>query len=316
MKKSLVILAALVAILAATFALSDRAKLQALSAAMLIEETLASMDKKFIIADDHKIVYLEREAKNKNSETIILLHGFTADKNNWPRFTRHISDEFRVIAIDWPAHGESTYLVGADYSLSNQATRLNTFMENMGIGKAHLVGNSMGGAIAAIFASRYPSKVQTLTLMNSGGADNPNTESEIEAAMRQGTNPLLAETPEEFQHTFDVAMERPPFVPWPISAAIANVAADRHARFLAVFRQVHGGVTNRDYGYLKNIQAPTLIMWGDKDRILDVGNAQIFSAELPKSETVIYEGIGHMPMLEVPAQSAGDIVRFIKSQRK
>jgi abhydrolase domain-containing protein 6 len=246
---------------------------------------------------------------------MILLHGFTAEKNNWPRFTRNVDSEFRVIAIDWPAHGESTYVEGGNYTLAAQASRLNAFMEKLGINKAHLVGNSMGGAIAANFASRYPSKVQTLTLMNSGGADNPDTESEIEKAMQKGENPLLAKTPKEFEHTFDLSMEKPPFIPWPISAAMANVAAERHARFLAVFKQVHGGVTNRDYSYLSKIHVPTLIMWGDADRILDVRNAQMFSAELPKSETIIYQGVGHMPMLEVPNQSATDIVRFIQSHR-
>lgn len=315
MKKILAIFAVLVAILSVTFALSDKAKLQALTAAMWFEETLASMEKKTISIDDHEIVYLEREAKVQNAGTIILLHGFTAEKNNWPRFTRNVNAEFRVIAIDWPAHGESTYLENGDYTLTAQANRLSSLMENLGVSKAHLVGNSMGGAIAANFASRYPSKVKTLTLMNSGGADNPDTESEIETAMHKGENPLLAETPEEFEHIFDLSMEKPPFIPWPISAAMANVAAERHARFLAVFKQVHGGVTNRDYAYLRQIQAPTLIMWGDRDRILDVGNAEVFSAELPNSETVIYEGIGHMPMLEVPAQSAADTVRFIQSHR-
>lgn len=315
MKKILAIFALLVAILAVTFVLSDKAKLQALNAAMWFEETLASMEKKVASIDGHEIVYLERDANDENAETIILLHGFTAEKNNWPRFTRYVNAEFRVIAIDWPAHGESTFFENGNYTLTAQANRLSVFMENLGISKAHLVGNSMGGAIAANFASRYPSKVLTLTLMNSGGADNPNTESEIEKAMHKGENPLLAKTPEEFKHTFDVSMEKPPFIPWPISAAMANVAAERHSRFLAVFKQVHGGVTNRDYGYLRQIQAPTLIMWGDRDRILDVGNAEIFSAELANSETVIYQGIGHMPMLEVPAQSAADVVRFIQSHR-
>jgi abhydrolase domain-containing protein 6 len=316
MKKSLAILACVVAIVVASFALSDKAKLHALNAAMWFEEKLASMKEKSVIIGDHEVVYLVREGNFQDAETIILFHGFTAEKNNWPRFTRHINHDFRVIAIDWPAHGESTFLEGGDYTLSNQADRLSDFMEKLGIEKAHLVGNSMGGAIAANFASRHPSKVETLTLMNSGGADNPDTESEIEIAMRQGKNPLLVKEPKEFQRAFGLAMEKPPFLPWPIGDAMANVAAERYTRFLTVFKQVHGGVTNREYGYLRQIQAPTLIMWGTNDRILDVGNAQIFSAEIPNSKTIIYEGVGHMPMLEVPAQSAADIVQFIESHRK
>lgn len=316
MKKLLALSVALIAIPVLAFALSDKAKLYALSAAMWFEEALASLNKKSVPIDGHNIVYLEREAKGADAETIFLLHGFTAEKNNWLRFTRYIPDQYRVIAIDWPAHGESTFLESGDYTLSTQADRLSALIEHLHLSRAHLVGNSMGGAIAANFASRYPDKVITLTLMNSGGADNPNTKSEIELAMHAGENPLLVKTPEDFQHIFDVSMEKPPFVPWPVSAAMANVAAERHSRFLAVFKQVHGGVTNRDYGYLRNIKAPTLIMWGNKDRILDVGNAEMFAAELSISKTVIYDGVGHMPMLEIPEQSAADIVQFIESQKE
>lgn len=313
MKNFLIGFVVMLASAIAFIAVSDEAKQKVLDAAMWSEAKLSSMSKERVTIDGHEIVYLERTSENPDVEVIFLLHGFTADKSNWLRFVRHIPNKYRIIAPDWPAHGESTYLVGADYSLQTQANRLRLMMEKLGIDKAHLVGNSMGGAIAANFASRFQGKVLTLTLIDSGGADNPKTESEVEIAMRSGRNPLLVNTPQDFPITVGLAMEQPPLIPWPVNKALANIAAERQPRFTSVFGQIHGGVTNTQVDYLRDIQAPTLIMWGDHDRILDVGNAEIFQSAIPCNETVIYKGIGHMPMLEVPEQSAKDVVQFIES---
>ncbi len=299
--------------LASALHASDAAKIIALDATMWVERRLALMRKESELVDQHQIVFVERESSLPDPEVIILLHGFTAEKNNWYRFTRSIPAEFRVLAIDWPAHGESSFIVDADYSISAQADRLRLLMESLAIENAHLVGNSMGGAIAANFASRFPSRVSTLTLMNSGGADNPQTESEIEISLKKDQNPLLAKSSDSFARVLDLSMERPPFIPWPISEAMGIISAERYAQYSYVFDQVHDGVTNVDYDYLRNITAPTLIIWGGEDRILDVGNAHVFAKFISNSRVVIYEGVGHMPMLEEPVTSASDVAEFIMS---
>lgn len=271
----------------------------------------AGMVKHVIKIDNHDLVYLERPTKQDDAEVIILLHGFTADKNNWLRFTQNVAPEYRVIAIDWPAHGESTYTEKADYTLITQANRLKMILESLNIEKAHVVGNSMGGAIAAIFASYYPEKARTLTLMNSGGADNPNTFSDLEKGLKEGKNLLVVEKPEDFEKAFEFGMSKPPSIPWFLKSAMAEKAVQRSERFKYVFEQVHTGISGKGTDYLTRIQAPTLIMWGDEDHILDVGNASIFDQTIPNSQVLIYKGIGHLPMLEAPQQAAHDIVSFI-----
>jgi len=147
--------------------------------------------------------------------------------------------------------------------------------------------------------------------MNANGVDNPDTESEVEIGVREGTMLLVAKTPEDFKQVFALTMTKPPFIPWPINAALANVAASRHDQYQKVFNDLYASLDRTDVGFLQNIVAPTLIMWGDQDRVIDVTNAEIFSKGLPNSETLIYEGIGHLPMLEIPKQSALDIQTFI-----
>ncbi|MFO8050031.1 MAG: alpha/beta hydrolase [Desulfosudaceae bacterium] len=312
MKKFLVVIVCVLGLSVIAFSVSSDARKMALDVAMMAEAKLASMQKKSIVIDDHNIVYLERSATDPDAETLILLHGFSAEKNNWPRFSRHLEKDLRIIAIDWPAHGESSYLQDGDYRLETQADRLYAMMDKLGIPEAHLVGNSMGGAIAAIFASRFSEKVITLTLMNSGGADNPRTESDMEVAVNKGENPLLVRDPSDFGKILQISMEKPPFIPWPVSTAMAEMAASRYERFAAVFEQLHDGVTNTDTEYLKKIDVPTLIMWGNQDRILDVGNMEIFKSAIPNNEVIVYQDVGHLPMLEVPKKSATDVRRFIE----
>ncbi len=312
MKKFLVVIVCVLGLSVIAFSVSSDARKMALDVAMTAEAKLASMQKKSIVIDDHNIVYLERSATDPDAETLILLHGFSAEKNNWPRFSRHLEKDLRIIAIDWPAHGESSYLQDGDYRLETQADRLYAMMDKLGIPEAHLVGNSMGGAIAAIFASRFSEKVITLTLMNSGGADNPRTESDMEVAVNKGENPLLVRDPSDFGKILQISMEKPPFIPWPVSTAMAEMAASRYERFAAVFEQLHDGVTNTDTEYLKKIDVPTLIMWGNQDRILDVGNMEIFKSAIPNNEVIVYQDVGHLPMLEVPKKSATDVRRFIE----
>ena len=78
-----------------------------------------------------------------------------------------------------------------------------------------------------------------------------------------------------------------------------------------MFEQITDGVTSTDTAYLTQISAPTLILWGDQDRLLSVENAAVFEQAIPDSQLVVYPGIGHMPMLEVPKLSGQDVARFV-----
>src|SRR5690606_29500095 len=103
-----------------------------------------------------------------SGETLILLHGFAADKDNWLRFSRHLTQDYRVIAVDLPGFGESDLPPGS-YDVGTQAERLANILDALGIRQAHVLGNSMGGHIAALFAARYPDRVHSLALFDNAG---------------------------------------------------------------------------------------------------------------------------------------------------
>lgn len=313
MKKIVVLIILTLGLLVAgmVFTLPGQQKL--FSLAMSAGTSKAGMVKKSINIDDHNIVYIEREGGGETSDTLILLHGFTANKYNWLQFVANIEAPLRVIAIDWPAHGESTFLETGNYEVATQANRLKIFMDKLSIPKAHIVGNSMGGAIATDFAFRFPELVSTLTLMNSAGADNPNTFSTLEKGFKEGKNLLVINNLEDFDNAFSLSVAKPVSIPYPIKAVMAQTAVDRTERYRYVFRQVNKGISRKDIDYLKEISAPTLIIWGQEDQVLDVGNAKMFEKRIPNNRVVIYDAVGHLPMIEIPKRSADDVINFIKA---
>lgn len=275
----------------------------------------ASMDKKSVQVDGHELVYIERDASEipagkTKPLPIILVHGFGVEKAGWVKMVMEIPERYPVIAIDVPAFGESSYLPDASYALFKQAERINAFLNKLNISKAHFVGNSMGGGIITELALQNPEKIASLTLMDSVGVDDPNTQSDFEVRMSEGDNAFVVKTKEDYESLIAFATQEMPFTPWPMMDVYAQQAIDRNPRNERLFKELVESY--RDYqALLKNITVPVLVMWGENDRFLHVSNANIFTSNLPNAKLVIYENVGHAPLVEVPEQSAKDLVEFV-----
>ena len=177
-------------------------------------------------ADDVTLTYMERQSSVKNADSIILLHGFSANKDNWIRFTKALDKKYHVIAIDLAGHGDSEQLLTTDYGLIKQAERLDAFMNRLELDRFHIVGNSMGGAISALYSIKYPSKVKSLTLIDSAGINGENP-SEYFQALAKGKNPLIATDETSFDFRMDFTMSHPPLLPWPLYPAFVRTTLAR-----------------------------------------------------------------------------------------
>ena len=87
---------------------------------------------------------------------MVLLHGFGGDKSAWVRVSRYLTPHFRMVAPDIPGFGESSQDPSAHYGIVEQVERIDAFVHSLGLGTVHLGGNSMGGAIAGVYAARHP----------------------------------------------------------------------------------------------------------------------------------------------------------------
>ncbi len=271
-------------------------------------------------ADDVTLTYMERQSSVKNAESIILLHGFSANKDNWIRFTKALDKKYHVIAIDLAGHGDSEQLLTTDYGLIKQAERLDAFMSGLKVDRFHLVGNSMGGAISALYSTKYPSKVSSLTLIDAAGINGKNS-SEYFQALAAGKNPLIATDEASFDFRMDFTMSQPPLLPWPLYPAFVRITLARAELNEKIFSDMvatkeHLEAINFQHNIKETIAGqnlPTLIMWGEDDRVLDVSAAAAFKQLIPAARVHIFEGVGHLPMVEIPNESAEVYQQFLSA---
>ena len=269
----------------------------------------ADLIAKKIEANEMTIAFLESNT-DKRRPTVVMLHGFAASKENWIRFARHLTDQFHVVAIDLPGHGESIKDPGLSYDIDDQVAYLIPIFEQMDLQRFHMVGNSMGGAISSLYAARHPDQVKSLFLIDPAGIYA--YESELVACIINNDNPLLVEKKADFDRLMDFAMEKQPFIPWPIK----SVMAERMIADKGLNKQIFADIrTNHDYCFkseLKEITVPAMIVWGREDRVIHWKNASVFDRLIPASETKILDGIGHAPMIEAPETTAEIFASFIK----
>ncbi len=276
------------------------------------EQKKAGLSSGTIEVNDKPIAFLESR-RDKNMQTVVLIHGFAANKENWVRYARHLTDDYHVLAVDLPGHGESVKQFDLDYGIDDQVGYLHEILAAKDIERFHLSGNSMGGAISSLYAASYPDEVLSLTLINPAGIYDHKSEliKRLEAGEK---NPLIVETPDDFERLMEFAMEKQPFIPWPIKSIFAEKAVANRAINEKIFTCIRD--TDPDYDFkteCTKIRSPTLIIWGKKDRVIDVGNARVFAELIPGSQMRVFDDIGHAPMIEIPGTTADVFKAFISS---
>ena len=282
--------------------------------AMQYERASAGLSVRSLDVNGMPIEILE-SARGPEQEVLVLIHGFGANKENWVRFAGQLTDHFQVVAIDMPGHGQSVKDPSLGYSLEEQVGYLRAIVGELGLERFHLAGNSMGGGISSLYAATYPDQVQTLTLFDPAGVFE--YESEFVKLVEQGSNPLVVNSLDDYDQLLDFVMEERPFIPWPILDVMAQQAVANRPLNEKIFADMKAKLMEDATAFqdrLALIQAPTLILWGKEDRVLDYRNADVFERLIPTSRKVILEHIGHVPMVEVPEQTAGLLRDFVQSQ--
>jgi abhydrolase domain-containing protein 6 len=281
----------------------------------------ADLEVKTAPAGDVNLTYMERQSTQKeNAESIILIHGFSANKDNWILFTKALDKKYHVIAVDLAGHGDSDQSLTTDYGLIKQTERLDAFLTGLGITSFHIAGNSMGGAISAIYSLNYPEKVRSLTLIDAAGVDGDTT-SEYYKSLVEGENPLIATDEESFEYRMSITMSQPPLLPWPLRPALLRKTLAREDINKKIFADMVA--TKEELGLTKFKQKielsmaknplPTMIMWGKEDRILDVSAAEAFKKLIPHATVHIFADVGHLPMVEIPDESAKVYQQFLST---
>lgn len=283
-----------------------------------LNRSLAGMEEKTITAALHTVHYLDSGApsqpapSNPGATPLVLLHGIFAEKDHWVDFARPLTGQYRVVAPDFPGFGESTRLDDQPYDYAAHTQRLGALLDALGIEKAHLAGNSMGGTIAALFALQHPERVASVAFIGAPHGIRSPKPSTMDRRIDAGQRPLVAHDAAAFRAMMDLVFERRPFLPYPIlhateQAALGNAPSntrlwDAQLKDRYLLQQRLGDLQNH----------PVLALWGDSDRVFDRSGLSPLQKLLPQAQLEALPGIGHLPMMEAPADTAQRYAHFLE----
>ncbi|TFV97576.1 alpha/beta hydrolase [Algoriphagus kandeliae] len=255
---------------------------------------------------------------------IILIHGSFSSLHTWDEWQRELSPYFLTISVDLPGHG----LTGPDelqrYSIMDYSQIILRLAEKLNIPRFHLAGNSMGGAVALQVASTRPDQVLSLNLIDSSGAPqlSPRT-LEGEPSSSSSGRPWIFQVAENPIFSKVLLKCTPKFLfgmnlkqVYGDESKIKQEAIDRY--FELMLREGNRQATldrlkgprnsNIDF---ERLTMPTLIMWGKEDSWISVAQAYALEKAIPDSHLVIFDGVGHVPMEEIPTESVSKYLSFL-----
>ena len=232
---------------------------------------------------------------------VMLIHGFGGDLNTWMFTQPALAESRRTIALDLPGHGGSAKDVGSG-DPETLADALDAAVDALGVRRAHLVGHSMGGAVAALVALRRPERAASLTLIASAGLGPEINGPFIDAFIRASRRREAAEVLSQLVYN---------------SASVSRAMIEETLRYkrldgvevaLTAIAQAWFA-DGRQHLYLadrlRQLTIPVQLIWGRDDRIVPVGHAEALAAQVPVH---ILDAAGHLPHME----KAGDVNRLIR----
>lgn len=243
---------------------------------------------------------------------VVLVHGFSADKEGWLQMAAVLRATGRSLLIpDLPGFGAAGDIPPERAAAKSQARVLAGLLDRLGYGRAHLVGSSMGGGISLRFASDYPERATSMSLLGSVGPIV--VKSEMALALDRGENPLLMDRAEDMDRFLGFVAEKIPKFPRAMLRYMAEKRVSSRDAHATLFR----GWIDADAGEgvptdLESLETPTLVIQGAKDRVIDPSTARALAARLPNARLEMLEGVGHVPQMEAPRAVSRMIDGFIR----
>jgi pimeloyl-ACP methyl ester carboxylesterase len=245
-----------------------------------------------------------RDSGPKSAAALVLLHGFGSSLQTWDDWARDLEADHRVIRYDLPGFGLTGPDPTADYSDRRGIAVLLALLDRLGVARASVVGNSMGGRIAWTFAAQNPSRTDKLVLISPDGFASPGLEYGATSKA-----PLMMRA---LPYVLPSFMLRDSLAP---AFANVNVITDglfTRYRDMMLAPGVRQAIVDRmnqmalvdPVPLLKAIQASTLLMWGEKDGMIPFANSADYLRALPNATLAALPGIGHIPQEEAPTTVA------------
>ncbi|MFZ1870084.1 MAG: alpha/beta hydrolase [Steroidobacteraceae bacterium] len=240
---------------------------------------------------------------------VVLIHGYTDSDLDWAPLVPYLSPQLRLVLIDLRGHGVSSK-PECCYTRLDFAYDVKLLLDALGIQRADIVGHSLGSMIAQTFAEYWPQRTARVVLISSTGGPPPGSgprkpEFDYAAAIRRLKEPIDPDS--AFMKEWWASPK--PVDPEYLRRQRVNAAAIPLEVWLAVLDQ---GLVDSDLQRtLPRLRAPTLLIWGGADPIMEPAVRWTLRRALPRAKVVIFPGLGHNPFWEEPRACAAVINKFL-----
>ena len=249
-----------------------------------------------------QLLHYRDEGPKTDATPIVLLHGTSASLHTWDGWVSALRGQRRVIRLDLPAFGLTGPFTGSyagqAYSGANYARFVLDVLDKLGVQRVVVAGNSLGGEVAWRIAASAPQRVAQLVLVDAAGY--PINAAEIPLGWQLARLPLLGRLTEHF-------LPRPLVLQGLVAvygdpAKISETLVDRYFELTlragnraALVQRAQSWTPAEGVAKVEGVSAPTLILWGGRDRITVPATAQRFAADIPGSRVQLFDDLGHVP---------------------
>jgi non-heme chloroperoxidase len=271
----------------------------------LIAPSAAANPKAVKLKSDVTVHYTETGLKD--APALIALHGLGDTRRSWSLISGELAKTHRVYALDQRGHGAASSPVCC-YSTADLAYDVILFMDAMDIDRATIVGHSMGSFVAQHLAIYYPQRVDKLVLL--GTADTASKTEAIQWLWSSASRFERTATPDFIDQWQDNPTPVEPRFLEKVKAETADVRVH-------VWRGVASALMTEDHsGFLRDVQAPTLILWGEKDAAFSSVEQERLQRAMPQAMFKKYPRVGHNLHWEIPLQIGTDIRSFLDERTR
>ena len=252
-------------------------------------------------------------------ETIVLLHGTSASLHTWEGWTKALSDQYCVVSMDLPGFGLTGPYTdqSTQYSSENYATFVIQVLNHLNLDRVTLAGNSLGGKIAWRTAALYPERVGRLILVDAAGY--PATPKHVPIGFKLARYPAMAPILNRILPRSVV--ENSVLSVYADDSKVDESLVDRYYELTlrqgnrqALGRRLNETDNDSDQAQIKQLDIPTLILWGAKDDLIPVENAALFHRDIRGSQLKVFDNLGHVPHEEDPLVTVKVVKQFLVSE--
>jgi len=244
-------------------------------------------------------VHLRDQGNTDDPLPLVLIHGTSASLHTWQGWVGELAAERRLISADLPGFGLTGPDPNRDYSIERYVRFIDALLDHLQVEQAVLVGNSLGGWIAWEYALAHPQRAHSLILVDAAGYGSMPKQIPIgfQLARNEWMRPLLEKLLPRFLVRDSVRQV------YGDPERVTDDLVDRYFELSlrlgnrrALFDRFAQGLGSPDNGErIARIAQPTLIIWGELDRLIPLSDGKRFAADLPQAELVVLEGLGHVP---------------------